>query len=180
MTTAEKLSMLKSLLKITDTSLDAELAVYLDFTKKELIFWRYGSLTTPPIARAKDSEDNLVLVSVGTFIGAISPTSGTSYAFTYAGDGWQYASADIELADYGLFISDTITPIEGETITVKYTETPLVEFDTVQIAACMAGYSISGAEGQTSHTENTISRVWKYEDMVSYIRQHVSAYARLV
>lgn len=178
MTTAEKLTMLKSLLKISGTASDAELTTYLDFCKRELIAWRYGLANKPPIARAVDSVGNAVDVSVGTFIAAITPVSGTSYVFTYSVDSWQYNSADIELIDYGLSVSGT--PIDGETITVKYTETPLVEFDTVVISACVAGYGISGAEGQTSHSENGIGRSFKYEDMVAYIRGHVSAYVGVI
>ena len=54
------------------------------------------------------------------------------------------------------------------------------QYEPTQLMACVSGFSMSGAEGQISHSENSISRSWKYEDMVSYIRQHVSAYARLV
>lgn len=178
MTTSEKLAMLKSLLKITGTASDTELSTYLDFCKRELIAWRYGQANKPPIARAVDSIGNAVSVSVCTFIAAITPVSGTSYVFTYSVDSWQYSSADIELADYGLSVVGT--PIDGETITVKYTETPLGEFDTVVISACVAGFSQSGADGQLSHSENGISRSWKYDSMVAFLRANVSAYVGVI
>ncbi len=50
-------------------------------------------------------------------------------------------------------------------------------YDTVQIMAVIAGYNMIGAENQTSHTENNISRAFKYPDMVSYIRNNVCAKA---
>lgn len=186
MTTAEKLAMLKSLLKITGSASDAELTVYLDFSKRELIAWRYGYCSNPPIARAVDSADNAVSVTVGTFIAALSPVSGTSYVFTYSetAKSWQYkiesVDTDVELADYGLSISDTVTPLDAETITVKYTETPIAEYDTVQVMACVVGYSISGAENEQSHSENGILRSFKYSNMTDYIHSHVSAYVGVI
>lgn len=42
MTTAEKLSRVKTLLKITDSTQDAELTVYLDLAKDEIISWLYS------------------------------------------------------------------------------------------------------------------------------------------
>ena len=43
------------------------------------------------------------------------------------------------------------------------------QYEQVQIHAVIAGYSIRGAEGESAHNENGISRSFKYEDMVSYI-----------
>lgn len=54
------------------------------------------------------------------------------------------------------------------------------QYETTQIMAVVAGYSQSGAEGQVSHSENGISRTWKYEDMVAYIRTHVAAFAEVI
>ena len=54
------------------------------------------------------------------------------------------------------------------------------QYETTQIMAVVAGYSQSGAEGQVSHSENGISRTWKYEDMVAYIRNHVLAHVQVV
>ena len=45
MTDAEKLSQLKALLQITDTTLDATLAVYLDLAKAEILSWLYSGKT---------------------------------------------------------------------------------------------------------------------------------------
>ena len=50
------------------------------------------------------------------------------------------------------------------------------EYETTLIHAVVAGYSISGAEGQTAHSENGISRTFKYADMVAYIRSNVIPY----
>lgn len=47
------------------------------------------------------------------------------------------------------------------------------EYEMVQIYAVIAGYGISGAENQTEHSENGIRRIFKYEDMIAYIRAHV-------
>ena len=47
------------------------------------------------------------------------------------------------------------------------------EYEMTQVSAVVAGYSQSGAENQTSHSENGISRTFKYEDMIAYIRSHV-------
>jgi hypothetical protein len=47
------------------------------------------------------------------------------------------------------------------------------KYETVQIFAVIAGYGISGAENQTAHSENGISRVFKHSDMVDYIRAHI-------
>lgn len=47
-------------------------------------------------------------------------------------------------------------------------------FDIIQINAVLVGYNIRGAEGESRHDENTINRVFAYEDMVHYIHAHVS------
>ena len=49
-------------------------------------------------------------------------------------------------------------------------------YDLVQVQACVAGFNISGAEGQVSHSENGISRTFKYTDMLAYIHAHVYPY----
>lgn len=54
------------------------------------------------------------------------------------------------------------------------------EYEMTQVYAVIAGYSISGAENQTRHSENGISRVFKYEDMIAYIRGHVIPIARCI
>lgn len=186
MTTAEKLSMLKTFLKITGTASDTELSVYLDFAKRELIAWRYGYCAAPPIAKAVNSAGNAVAVSASVFYSAIQPTSGDLIVFTYSGTSWQYdieieevlTATDIDLADYGISMSGT--PVDGDTITVRYTDAPLAEYDTVQVMACVVGYGISGAEGQKGHSENGISRTFEYADMVAYIHNNVIPYVAVM
>lgn len=56
----------------------------------------------------------------------------------------------------------------GQTVT----EVP-AEYEMTQIYAVIAGYSQSGAEGQIAHSENGISRTFKYPDMLRYIRTNV-------
>lgn len=51
------------------------------------------------------------------------------------------------------------------------------EYEMTQIHAVIAGYSISGAEGQTQHSENGINRSFRYPDMLAYIRSNVIPYA---
>ena len=45
MTDAEKLSQVKSLMNITDTDFDAQLAVYLSLAKSEILSWLYSGKT---------------------------------------------------------------------------------------------------------------------------------------
>lgn len=47
------------------------------------------------------------------------------------------------------------------------------EYEMTQIHAVIAGYTLSGAENQTLHSENGVQRTFKYSDMLSYIRAHV-------
>ena len=53
-------------------------------------------------------------------------------------------------------------------------------YEPTQIMACVAGFSQSGAEGQLNHSENGVSRTWKHEDMVAYIRSRVVSYAQIL
>lgn len=48
-----------------------------------------------------------------------------------------------------------------------------------QVYAVVAGYTHAGAEGQSSHSENGISRVFKYGDMLQYIHENVLPYVRV-
>ena len=52
------------------------------------------------------------------------------------------------------------------------------EYEMTQIYAVIAGYSQSGAENQTKHTENGISRDFKYADMIAYIHANVIPFAK--
>jgi len=54
------------------------------------------------------------------------------------------------------------------------------QYETTQIMAVVAGYGLSGAENQTAHSENGISRTFKYSDMVDYIRSHVTPYVGVI
>ena len=47
------------------------------------------------------------------------------------------------------------------------------EYEMTQVFGVVAGYSQSGAENQLAHTENGITRQFKYADMIAYIRSHV-------
>lgn len=64
---------------------------------------------------------------------------------------------------------------ESEILSWSGAESISPNYDTVQIMAVIAGYNLLGAENQTSHSENGISRVFKYSDMLAYIRNNVCA-----
>lgn len=51
------------------------------------------------------------------------------------------------------------------------------EYEMTQIQAVMAGFNMSGAENQTQHSENGITRSFRYADMLAYIRSHVIPFA---
>lgn len=54
------------------------------------------------------------------------------------------------------------------------------EYEMTQVMAVVAGYSQRGAENQLSHSENGISRTFKYADMLAYIRSNVITIARVI
>ena len=54
------------------------------------------------------------------------------------------------------------------------------KYEVTQVMAVVAGYNLQGVEGQTSHSENGISRTWKHEDMVAYVRSRVIPYAGVI
>ena len=54
------------------------------------------------------------------------------------------------------------------------------EYEYVQIQAVVNGLGISGAEGQTAHSENGISRTFKYSDMIDYIHRNVPAFVGVI
>ena len=64
--------------------------------------------------------------------------------------------------------------IDEETGEPVPTEMPS-KYDVLQVFAVIAGYSQRGAEGQISHSENGITRMWKYDDMIAYIHEKVIA-----
>ena len=108
MTDAEKLAQVKSLMNITGTDLDAQLAVFLSFAKNEILAWLYNGKTPEGITDVPE------------------------------------------------------------------------RYETVQIMAVVYGYGQAGAEGQTAYAENGISRTWKYDSMVAFIRDHVFPYIEVL
>lgn len=108
MTNTEKLTMLKTILRIGDTTEDALLGVYLDAAAQELLAWKYG---------------------------------------------WSANGVPAEV------------PAEDE---------------QTQIWAVVAGYSISGAEGEEVHIENGIHRHFTYIDMIDYIHNNTIPYAKVM
>lgn len=48
-----------------------------------------------------------------------------------------------------------------------------------QLYAVVAGYTHAGAEGQSAHSENGISRTFRYSDMLDYIHNNVKPYVRV-
>lgn len=65
----------------------------------------------------------------------------------------------------------------GDNTTI--TEVPS-EYEMTQINAVVMGFNIRGAENETTHKENGIDRIFKYSDMVQYIRCNVTAYAKVL
>ena len=108
MTDAEKLAQVKSLMNITGTDLDAQLAVFLSFAKNEILAWLYSGKTP-----------------------------------------------------------DDVTDVPAR-------------YEPTQVMSVVAGYGLQGAENQTAHSENGISRTFKHEDMISYSRSHGAAYVGVV
>lgn len=110
MTDAEKLAQVKSLMNITGTDLDAQLAVFLSFAKNEILAWLYSGKTP-----------------------------------------------------------DDVTDVPAR-------------YEPTQIMAVVYGYGQAGAEGQgqTAYAENGISRTWKYDSMVAFIRDHVFPYVEVL
>jgi len=76
-------------------------------------------------------------------------------------------------------ITNYLTCAEREILTWRYSygnqipESVPVEYEMTQIHAVIAGFNQRGAENQTSHNENGISRSFSYADMVGYIRNNV-------
>lgn len=52
-------------------------------------------------------------------------------------------------------------------------ETVPDEFEMTQVWAVVYGYCQSGAEGQSTHSENGVARTFNYADMISYIHRNV-------
>ena len=54
------------------------------------------------------------------------------------------------------------------------------EYEMTQIYAVLAGLTTSGGEGETAHSENGISRTFRYPDMMSYVRANVRPICKVV
>jgi hypothetical protein len=47
------------------------------------------------------------------------------------------------------------------------------KYDITQVHAVVAGFNLQGGENEMRHSENGITRVFQFSDMVDYIRAHV-------
>lgn len=54
------------------------------------------------------------------------------------------------------------------------------EYEMTQIQSVVAGYNLIGAENEKVHNENGINRTFRYSDMIQYIRNEVTPYAKLL
>jgi hypothetical protein len=54
------------------------------------------------------------------------------------------------------------------------------EYEMIQIHAVIIGYNMTGAEGQTSHSENGTVRQYAYSDMAAFIHKNVTSYAYIL
>lgn len=54
------------------------------------------------------------------------------------------------------------------------------KYDMVLIQSCVAGFNLMGAENQGSHSENGISRTFRYSDMIDYIHAHVQPFVGVI
>lgn len=75
-------------------------------------------------------------------------------------------------------INAYLTAAESEILAWRYPSGSTVkdvppEYDMTEVFAVVAGYTQRGAEGQTYHAENGITRTFAHSDMVDYIRKHV-------
>ena len=90
------------------------------------------------------------------------------------------AAQDAKLGAYlSLAKAEILAWLYSGSIPDGVTDVP-VQYEPTQIMACVTGFSQSGADGEMSHSENGISRTWKYDDMAAYVRSHVAAYVRVV
>lgn len=86
---------------------------------------------------------------------------------------------DTQLSAYLSLAKSEILAWMYPTIPDDVTDVPS-KYEVTQVMAVVAGYNLQGAEGQTSHSENGISRSWKHEDMVAYVRSRVIPYAGVI
>jgi len=62
MTTAEKLTMIKSMIGVSDTSLDALLTTYLTMSTQAILQWKYSLIGVPEGKTAVDAEDEITQI----------------------------------------------------------------------------------------------------------------------
>ena len=62
MTTADKLTMIKSMLGVSDTSQDALLTTYLTMSAQEIIQWKYSLIGVPEGKTDVDAEDEITQI----------------------------------------------------------------------------------------------------------------------
>ena len=53
------------------------------------------------------------------------------------------------------------------------------KYDNTQIYAVVAGYTHAGSEGESRHVENSVTRDFKYSDMLDYIHNNVLPFVRV-
>lgn len=99
MTDAEKLSMVKTFLGITDNTQDATLQVYLSAAQKEIISWHYGNDTTVTVVPAEYEITQVQAVVTGfNLIGAenekVHNENGINRTFSYT-DMLQYIRSQV-------------------------------------------------------------------------------------
>ncbi|MFA5675450.1 MAG: phage head-tail connector protein [Christensenellales bacterium] len=71
MSDAEKLAQVKSLMNITDTDLDAQLAVFLSFAKNEILAWLYSGKTPDGVTDVPAQYEPTQLMAVVAGYGLI-------------------------------------------------------------------------------------------------------------
>lgn len=86
-------------------------------------------------------------------------------------------SKDAELSVYLELAGQEILSWKYSLVGIPECDAVPFEDEVTQINACIAGFGHKGAPDELMHNENGISRTWKHEDMVAYVRANVIAYA---
>ena len=53
------------------------------------------------------------------------------------------------------------------------------KYENTQIYSVVAGYTHAGSEGESRHVENSVTRDFKYSDMLDYIHNNVLPFVRV-
>ena len=53
------------------------------------------------------------------------------------------------------------------------------KYENTQVYAVVAGYTHAGSEGESRHVENSVTRDFKYSDMLDYIHNNVLPFVRV-